>query len=118
MIEELIIRVFSTRNAAHLAHWKTKSYSEHVALGDFYDSTVDILDGLVEAYQGCFGLVSVDEKAKASEKTDIVARIQDDAEFMNENRSEICRDVPALENILDTLVDKHLTTVYKLKNLK
>lgn len=118
MIEELVVRVFSTRNAAHLAHWKTKSYAEHVALGDFYGDVIDAIDSLVEAYQGSFGLISVGKNVKASEEEDIIARLQDDAKFMNKNRSEICKKIPALENILDSIVDKYLTTVYKLKNLK
>ena len=37
MIEELVSHVFAMRNAAHLAHWATKSYSEHKALGKLYD---------------------------------------------------------------------------------
>lgn len=35
MLEELIMRVFAARNAAHLEHWRTKSYAQHVALGSF-----------------------------------------------------------------------------------
>ena len=58
MIEQLIAKVFSTRNCTHLAHWRTKSYAEHVALGDFYDSVVDLIDNLVECYQGNFGIIS------------------------------------------------------------
>lgn len=52
MIEELISRIFKTRNQAHLSHWKTKSFSEHKALGSFYDDVIDKLDDLVEACQG------------------------------------------------------------------
>ena len=37
MIEELVSKVFSARNASHLAHWATKSYAEHQALGAFYE---------------------------------------------------------------------------------
>ena len=44
MIEELIAKVFEARNAAHLEHWRTKSYAEHQALGDFYDGIIDIVD--------------------------------------------------------------------------
>jgi len=57
MIEELVTRVFSTRNAAHLAHWKTKSFAEHSALGDFYDALIDGVDEIIEDYQGAFGLI-------------------------------------------------------------
>ena len=34
-IHECVSRAFATRNDAHIAHWNTKSYAEHVALGDF-----------------------------------------------------------------------------------
>ena len=38
MIEDLIARVFCTRNCAHLAHWASDSYAEHEALGSFYEN--------------------------------------------------------------------------------
>jgi len=37
MIEELIARVFGTRNAAHLAHWKEASGYRHETLAAFYE---------------------------------------------------------------------------------
>ena len=52
MIEDLIARVFCTRNCAHLAHWASDSYAEHEALGSFYEDIIDILDNFVEVYQG------------------------------------------------------------------
>ena len=33
-------------------HWQTKSFSEHTGAGATYDSVDDILDTLVESYQG------------------------------------------------------------------
>ena len=41
MVEELINRMFKARNAAHIRHWKTDSYSEHKALGHYYDDLID-----------------------------------------------------------------------------
>lgn len=58
MIEELIARVFGTRNAAHLAHWKEASGYRHETLAAFYGDVLDALDKLVEAYQGAFDLVA------------------------------------------------------------
>ncbi len=57
MIEQLITRTFQARDIAHRAHWATKSYAQHVALGDFYDEVIDKIDDIVESYQGQFGLV-------------------------------------------------------------
>ena len=48
MIEDLIERMFHARNAAHIAHWKTKSYAEHKALGHYYEDVIEKLDDLIE----------------------------------------------------------------------
>ena len=114
MIEELIERLFHARNAAHIAHWKTKSYSEHKALGHYYEDVIEQLDGLVEAYQGTFGIIgNVGEQEKSISKT-----INDDIIWLNENRSKIAKNIPALENIIDDLTGIHMKTLYKLENLR
>jgi hypothetical protein len=51
MIEELISRVFATRNAVHLAHWAETSGFRHNVLGEFYDSLIDKVDTIVEAHR-------------------------------------------------------------------
>lgn len=112
MIKELIERMFAARNAAHLEHWKTKSYAEHKALGHYYEGVIDGLDTLVEAYQGAFGLVGL------SETDNIIKLINDELLWLNEHREAIAKGVPALENILDDLTALHMTTLYKLENLR
>lgn len=116
MIEELIAKVFATRNAIHLGHWKTKSYAEHVALGDFYDGLVDKIDGIVEMYQGAFKLIDrVDTEPVVGK--DIVRHLTDEAMWINDNRETISGDICAIENALDDLAGFYFTTLYKLKNL-
>lgn len=41
---EFVARSFAVRTAAHLAHLQSRSYAEHVALGGFYDSLIDLVD--------------------------------------------------------------------------
>lgn len=117
MVEELVARVFRTRNQAHLSHWKTKSYAEHQALGSFYDEVIDILDKLVEACQGSKGIIGHVDLSCKDESIDIVKMLVDDANYVSKNRSKIAYGVPAIENIVDELVGLYLTTIYKLKNL-
>lgn len=116
MIEDLVARVFATRNSAHLAHWKTKSYAQHVALGDFYDGVIDKVDGLVEMCQGTHGLIGAVANQSHS-PVNIVARLEDDAQWLADNRSEIAEDNTAIENAVDDLIGLYLSTLYKLKNL-
>ena len=114
MIEELIERLFHARNAAHIAHWKTKSYAEHKALGHYYEDVITQLDNLIEAYQGTFGIIGkVDEQEK-----DISKIIHDDIIWLNENRNKVAKGVSALENIVDELTATHMKTLYKLENLR
>lgn len=119
MIEELVGRVFATRNAAHLAHWAAKgpgSYAKHMALGGFYDGLVDKIDAIVEMYQGYVGLIGPIKQSTVNPKG-IVEHLVEEAEWIAEHRDEIAEDCSAIENQIDDLVGHYLTTIYKLKNL-
>lgn len=118
MVEEMIARVFAARDAAHLEHWRTKNGEEHRALGDFYDGVIDKVDKYVEAHQGAFGLVG-DVKLEQTKSTGKISEfLRDEMVWLTENRSQIARSIPALENLLDDLTGLYLTTLYKLENLR
>lgn len=116
-IEELINRVFSIRDAAHLQHWTTKSYAEHEALGEFYEEIVSRLDTLVEAYQGYFGVIGT-VGLKQLEFQSFLDLLGDEAKAICESRSEIAKGSPAIENLVDGLAEVYFKTFYKLANLK
>lgn len=118
MINELIHRVFCARNAAHLAHWRTKSFAQHMALGSFYDDIVDATDKLVEAYMGASGKVIDDIEIPALKPVkNILSYLAEEANWIEEHREEICGGVSALENIVDEITGLYLSTMYKLKQL-
>ena len=55
MIEaEFLLTLLHAATNTHLLHWKTKSYSEHVALGKFYEGLPELVDELAEALIGKF----------------------------------------------------------------
>lgn len=112
-VEETIQRVFAGRNAAHIEHWKTKSYAQHVALGDFYEQAIEILDRFVEARQGLFGVIGEVEGAKK----DLVKQLKDDFLALSQQREAVCGNITALENIMDELAGLYLTTIFKLERL-
>ncbi len=117
MIEELISRVFYARNLAHFEHWRTKSFSQHSALGAFYDDIIDALDHLVEAHQGLNGIIGT-IPAPGSVKSDCLQTLKADAEWIETNHDGICKGNRAIANLLDNVSAVYLTTIYKLENLK
>ena len=118
MIEELIQRTFATRNAAHLHHWRTDSYSQHSALNEFYDDVLDGIDTLVEAYQGAFELVEVDSLPELKYPKDIIKQLESDLIWIGKSRAKITKGLPSLDNKLQEIEAVYLKAVYKLKNLK
>jgi len=115
LIEELITRVFSTRNCAHLTHWKTDSYSEHMALGDFYDEIIEILDKYVEVYQGNFDVIG--DVTLEDYSGDISKCLKEDIQWIDKNYKNLCHGITSLSNIIDELVAVYLQTLFKLTRL-
>lgn len=120
MIEQMISRVFYARNVAHFEHWRANgagSYAKHKALGGFYDDIIDAIDDLVEAYQGAFDLIG-NIPVPDSTGVDVLKLLQSDAEWIEEHHEEICRGNRAVANLIDSVTDVYLSTIYKLRNLK
>jgi hypothetical protein len=51
-MENLLALLLQARNVAHIHHWKTKSFAQHLALGELYDLLSSMADSLAEMYMG------------------------------------------------------------------
>ena len=51
----LLSYLLIARNVAHVHHWQTKSFSQHMALGELYDQLSTFADDLAEFYIGTYG---------------------------------------------------------------
>jgi hypothetical protein len=49
--------LLNSRTQAHIFHFRTKNYSKHKALENYYTSIVPLLDTYTEAYQGKYGII-------------------------------------------------------------
>ena len=114
---EFIARAFAVRTAAHLAHLQSRSYAEHVALGGFYDSLVDLVDSYAEAYQGLFGLIKGYPTTPVPTGAPLNFLI-DFADWVRSMRGALSQGEPALENVLDDVTTLTAQTIYKLRFLK
>jgi hypothetical protein len=100
---------------AHLMHFKTKSFSQHMALGAYYDEIVDLVDGYVETYQGIYGLIEDYPNVYHSPK-DPVKYFESLQRFVKDARQDLPSD-SQLENLVDGIADLIDSTTYKLKFL-
>lgn len=117
-IEEL----FGTLQQSIVAEWrkhlKTSKYSKHMALDEFYKEMPELVDALIEEYNG-------HNKVKVEEFTNILKAEDYDALQYLEELHEICQsgydllgDVPELKSDLDAIKSKIDSVMYKLRELK
>ena len=114
---EFIARAFAVRTAAHLAHLRSRSYAEHVALGGFYDALIGLVDSYAEAYQGLFSLIE-DYPTTPVPTGAPLSTLVDFADWVRAQRDTLGQGETALENILDEVVALTAQTIYKLRFLK
>lgn len=93
---------------AHQLHWNTRSYAKHMALGDFYGELPDLVDSVIESFQGKYGLIP-------GPKDDPVSFVQDLSSYIKTNR-DFCED-SEIQNEIDAIATLCDSTLYKLKFL-
>jgi DNA-binding ferritin-like protein len=116
-IENLVAHVFAIRNGAHLAHWRTKSFAQHMALGSFYDEIIDQIDSIVEAYQGQGKLIGNVQGLFVTEPN-IEPVIRSEMEWIRSVRDKVADGNTEMQNLIDDLIGTYSTTLYKLKFLQ
>lgn len=114
-ISTIVGMLFQSRDITHLVHLASKSYAEHIALNEFYTGIIDLIDQLVEAWQGHFEIIDIEIPASTVTKSVI--------EYLENLKQEIVQfnhkvEITDICNILDEMTTLTATTIYKLKNLK
>lgn len=111
----LLMELMHVRTNAHLLHLKTRSYSEHMALGSFYDELVGLIDSLAEAYQGRYGIINYPD-VPFKQEADATMMLKTMRRYIDDNRAGMVPD-SELQNILDEIVALMDSTLYKLQFL-
>lgn len=113
---EFIAKSFAVRTATHLLHLSSRSYAQHVALGDFYEALADKIDAYAEIYMGLEGHVASWPQARppAGPAESVLA---DYLDLVQEEMDED-KDSQALMNILAEIEELTARTLYKLRFLK
>lgn len=103
---------------AHQLHLQSKSYSEHKALGAFYEEIPDLVDAVVESYQGKYGLIEdYPTNYHNAGRKNALAYMESLQKFVSEARGSLPQD-SELQNEVDNIANLINSTVYKLRFLK
>jgi hypothetical protein len=101
--------LLQSRDAMHLAHWKSESLSEHKALNEYYEKILELTDSFVEKYFGRNGRITiVAPEAKAEKPTTHLKGLRATIE---EERVHYTSD---LQNIMDEMIGLINETIYLL----
>jgi len=115
MVAEVVGILFMSRTYAHMAHLHTSSYSNHIALNDFYDDVLDHADSIAEAAQGKYGKLTIPY-------IDLVGSVTQPAETLEKHLDMIRKladgcEGRAINSIVDQIVQLYLEVIYKLREL-
>ncbi len=102
---------------AHVLHLVSKSYAQHVALGDYYGAVPDMIDGIAETMQGKFGILTdYGCDCKIDQNLNPLTYFTECLNYVNKERTSLPQD-SFLQNQIDELVALLEGTIYKLKFL-
>lgn len=102
---------------AHVLHLQSKSFSEHKALGEFYDGLQDLADSIIESYQGTYGIVKGYEDSELYENESSITCLEKMLRRIELDTPTLFQDSDLL-NQVDEIKTLLRSTLYKLKNLK
>ena len=120
IVGQFVSTLFASRTQAHIFHLQTPSYAAHKALNKYYDEIVDLIDGLVESYQGKYGIITGYGNIALQEYQSceaIIMFFETLCMYVEKSRGMICQD-SYIQNQIDEIVALIKSTIYKLRFLK
>lgn len=118
-VGEFFGKLFQIRDSIHLTHLSVKgigSFAVHLALNDYYEELLDLIDSLVESYQGKYGIISID--IPSSKKVDPIVCLKELATLTDDGNAYTMFKETWIQNQLDEISQLTYQTLYKLENLK
>ena len=118
-MKKVIMKLLHSATNAHILHLQSRKYSEHVALGEYYEGIVGHVDKVIETLQGLSGDIITkyplenDGFKEGMTSIDYIRSLRD---LFVKNRKSFPRS-SEIQNLLDGIMELFDTTIYKLKFL-
>ena len=123
-MEQLASLFFHSRTQAHVFHLGVKgpgAFSAHSALNTYYDEIVGLIDGLVESYQGKYGLIKFQPVNGLDTNCDvknIISYFEKLCIALDKLRKDEKLKASYIQNQIDGVEELLYSTKYKLVNLQ
>jgi len=117
--ENMVSTLLHSQTQVHIFHLQTKSYSEHKALQKYYEGIDDLVDGIIESYQGKYDVIKnynsiKTEDYKSSEQ--VISYFKSLDTMIEKARKNVKESF--IQNQIDTVQELIYSTLYKLRFLK
>lgn len=112
-------KLFQLRDEIHLNHLRVTgpgSFAAHAALNEFYSDVLDLIDGLVESYQGKYGIIDI--TIPSTSKGDSIKCLEELVKLTDGGSAYKMFSETWIQNQIDEISTLTYQTLYKLKNLK
>ena len=115
-VSSFVTVLLHSGTVTHLQHWATESFAEHMALGEYYEEIIELVDNYAEAYMGKYNqLKTFPQDFHVSENpVEYLTTVKD---FVEKSRQHLPDDTE-LMNIVDEIADLINSTLYKLRFLR
>ena len=116
---EMACQILHSQKQAHIFHLGTKSFAEHMALNGYYGEIDELIDGIIESYQGKYGLLTDYKSYKVQSyknKNQVLKYFTGLLNTIEEKRDSVKDSY--IQNQIDTVQELIYSTMYKLKFLQ
>lgn len=116
-LSEFAAVMLTSAVTTHMMHWSTRSYSNHIALAAYYDAIPELIDAIVEACQGKYGLISnYPTSVNLNASMNPESYMNQMKEYVSVKRMELPQD-SEIQNEIDNVATLIDSTLYKLRFL-
>ena len=112
-IGEFFLKLLHAATNGHILHLQTKSYSEHKALQKYYEQLPDLVDSIIEEWQGAYQKIVEYPAIYEAPNMDALQEVMAVRDFLVKNRA-VVGDYTSIQNSVDNLMSLLDSTVYKL----
>ena len=113
---EFFITLLHAATSGHVLHLQTRSFAQHKTLDDFYSSLPGLVDDVIEAYQGKYGLVLDYPSGYTVPTTAPIEFVSALSDYVMSTRASVASD-SEIQNLVDEIQDLIDSTLYKLRFL-